>query len=57
MCQRLPAAIVAPLEALGRAILVIAEQQRRGFIARKPASAEAPETITVTKKARDRYGV
>lgn len=35
----------------------IAEQQRRGFIARKPATAEAPETITVTKKARARYGV
>ena len=35
----------------------IAEQQRRGFIARKPASDEAPETITVTKKARARYGV
>lgn len=35
----------------------IAEQQRRGFIARKPATDEAPETITVTKKARARYGV
>ena len=35
----------------------IAEQQRRGFIARKPATDEAPETITVTKKARVRYGV
>ncbi len=35
----------------------IAEQQRRGFVARKPATDEAPETITVTKKARDRYGV
>lgn len=35
----------------------IAEQQRRGFIARKPAAAETPETITVTKKSRDRYRV
>jgi (2Fe-2S) ferredoxin len=35
----------------------IAEQQRRGFLARKPATDSAPETITVTKKARDRYGV
>lgn len=35
----------------------IAEQQRRGFIARKPATDEAPETITVTSKARTRYGV
>jgi (2Fe-2S) ferredoxin len=34
----------------------IAEQQRRGFIARKP-DAEGRETITITKKARDRYGV
>src|SRR5215211_1797158 len=35
----------------------IGEQQRRGFIARKPATDEAPETITVTTKARTRYGV
>ncbi len=35
----------------------IAEQQRRGFIARKPATEDTPETITVTKKARARYGV
>ena len=35
----------------------IGEQQRRGFIARKPATDEAPETITVTSKARTRYGV
>ncbi len=35
----------------------IAEQQRRGFIARKPATEETPETITVTKKARARYCV
>ena len=35
----------------------IAEQQRRGFVARKPPTDEAPETITVTKKARARYGV
>lgn len=33
----------------------IAEQQRRGFIARKPG--ETGDTITVTKKARDRYGL
>jgi (2Fe-2S) ferredoxin len=35
----------------------IAEQQRRGFIARKPGSDETPETITVNSKARTRYGV
>lgn len=35
----------------------IGEQQRRGFIARKPATDDAPETITVTTKARARYGV
>ena len=35
----------------------IAEQQRRGFIARKPAADGDGTTITVTKKARDRYGV
>ena len=35
----------------------IAEQQRRGFIARKPATPDAPETISVTKKARSRYRV
>jgi (2Fe-2S) ferredoxin len=35
----------------------IAEQQRRGFIARKPASADSAETISVTKKARARYRV
>lgn len=35
--------------------LWIAEQQRRGFIARKPG--ESGETITVTKKARDRYSL
>lgn len=34
----------------------IAEQQRRGFIARKP-DGQGGETIVVTKKARDRYGV
>ena len=33
------------------------EQQRRGFIARKPGADGEPETITVTKKARDRYRV
>jgi (2Fe-2S) ferredoxin len=35
----------------------IAEQARRGFIARKPGSDGGPETITVTSKARTRYGV
>ena len=35
----------------------IAEQQRRGFIARKPGQDGSPETITVTKKARTRYRV
>jgi (2Fe-2S) ferredoxin len=35
----------------------IAEQQRRGFIARKPATDDAPEAIAVTSKARTRYGV
>jgi (2Fe-2S) ferredoxin len=35
----------------------VGEQQRRGFIARKPATDDAPETITVTSKARTRYGV
>ena len=35
----------------------IGEQQRRGFIARKPASEDRPETISVTSKARTRYGV
>jgi len=35
----------------------IAEQQRRGFIARKPGEEGTSETITVTKKARARYGV
>ncbi len=35
----------------------IVEQQRRGFIARKPAADAGSETITVTKKTRARYGV
>jgi (2Fe-2S) ferredoxin len=35
----------------------LAEQQRRGFIARKPAQDGGSETIGVTKKARGRYGV
>lgn len=35
----------------------IAEQQRRGFIARKPGEEPSGETITVTKKSRNRYGV
>ena len=48
---------VALAEAHGFDGAWIAEQQRRGFVARKPATDEAPETITVTKKARARYGV
>lgn len=35
----------------------IAEQARRGFIARKPGADNGPETITVTSKTRTRYGV
>jgi (2Fe-2S) ferredoxin len=35
----------------------IAEQARRGFIARKPGAEGGPETITVTSQARNRYGV
>lgn len=35
----------------------VSEQQRRGFIARKPGADGEPETITVTKKARVRYRV
>jgi (2Fe-2S) ferredoxin len=35
----------------------IGEQARRGFIARKPGVNDGPETITVTSKARTRYGV
>lgn len=35
----------------------ITEQQRRGFIARKPSADSLSETITVTKKARARYRV
>lgn len=35
----------------------IAEQQRRGFIARKPSSDGDGETITVTKKSRARYSL
>ncbi len=35
----------------------IAEQQRRGFIARKPGPDGGPETITVTSKSRTRYSV
>jgi (2Fe-2S) ferredoxin len=34
----------------------IAEQQRRGFIARKPDD-QGRQTVVVTKKSRDRYGV
>ena len=35
----------------------VAEQQRRGFIARKPGVDGGTETVTVTKKTRDRYTV
>lgn len=35
----------------------VAEQQRRGFIARKPGPDGGGETITITKKTRDRYRV
>jgi (2Fe-2S) ferredoxin len=35
----------------------VQEQQRRGFIARKPGESGGAETVTVTKKARDRYSV
>jgi (2Fe-2S) ferredoxin len=35
----------------------VAEQQRRGFLARKPGADGGPETIAATKKSRDRYGV
>lgn len=33
----------------------IAEQQRRGFIARKPSGDDGQDAISLTKKARDRY--
>jgi len=33
------------------------EQARRGFVARKPGADGGPATISVTKKARDRYRV
>ena len=35
----------------------IGEQQRRGFLARKPGPEEGSETITVTKKAIARYSL
>lgn len=35
----------------------IAEQQKRGFIARKPAEDGDGDTVTVTKKTRVRYGL
>ncbi len=38
MCQTLPAAIVAPLEALGQAILAIADQQRDASLAEQEAA-------------------
>lgn len=34
----------------------VGEQQRRGFIARKP-NADGAETVVVTNKARNRYGL
>jgi (2Fe-2S) ferredoxin len=53
-----PAAAFAALAAEhGLAETWIAEQQRRGFVARKPGAEGEPETITVTSKARGRYGV
>lgn len=33
------------------------EQARRGFVARKPGADGGPATVSVTKKARDRYRV
>lgn len=50
-------AFVALAESRGYDAAWIAEQQRRGFIARKPGAEDGPETITVTKKARTRYSV
>ncbi len=35
----------------------ISEQQRRGFVARKPGTDPESETMTVTKKAIARYGL
>ena len=35
----------------------IAEQLRRGFLAKKPHPETGADTILVTKKARDRYGL
>ncbi len=37
--------------------LWIAEQQRRGFFARKPADDGSGDLVTVTKKSRVRYGL
>lgn len=50
-------AFTALAESHGYDAAWIAEQQRRGFIARKPGAEGGPETITVTKKARTRYSV
>lgn len=50
-------AFIGLAEAHGRDTAWVAEQQRRGFIARKPGVDGGPETITVTKKARTRYSV
>ena len=33
----------------------VGEQQRRGFVARKPGADGGEDTITLTKKSRDRY--
>lgn len=53
-----PAPAFAELaEAHGFDAAWIAEQQRRGFVARKPGADGESETITVTSKARGRYGV
>ena len=35
----------------------VGEQQRRGFVARRPAADDQPETCFPTSKARNRYGV
>jgi (2Fe-2S) ferredoxin len=35
----------------------VAEQQKRGFIARKPAEDGSGDAITVTKKSKARYGL
>jgi (2Fe-2S) ferredoxin len=49
--------VEAMAEARGFSADWLGEQARRGFIARKPASDDVPESISATKKARDRYRV